>query len=103
MNKHTYTLGPWTVTHNSWDTSTVYSVEGEVAHVYIDSEADEDTQDKLEQIKEGNATLIAAAPDMLAALEAVESWWLSEQRGVGAPYCIFATRAAIAKATGAQP
>lgn len=49
-----------------------------------------------------NARLAAAAPDMLAALEAVEEWWLTVQmhKESGAPYAIFAVRAAIAKATG---
>lgn len=99
MNKHTYTLGPWTVTHNSWDTSTVYSVEGEVARVHIDSEADEDTQDKWEQIKEGNATLIAAAPDMLAALQKV---WAEGVIRDGFSLLQDEVCDAIAKATGGQ-
>lgn len=47
---------------------------------------------------------VHAAPDMLAALKAVEAWWLETgmKEANGAPYAIFATRAAIAKATGAD-
>lgn len=43
-----------------------------------------------------------AAPEMLAALKAVEEWWLETgmKDAPGAPYAIFAVRAAIAKATG---
>lgn len=49
-----------------------------------------------------NARLIAAAPEMLAALKAVEEWWLETgmKDALGAPYAIFAARAAVAKATG---
>lgn len=39
--------------------------------------------------------------DMLTALKAIEDWWLTEEmkNHTGAPYAIFAVRAAIAKAT----
>lgn len=44
--------------------------------------------------------LRAVNADMLAALRAVEEWWLSDgmKHFTGAPYAIFATRAVIAKA-----
>lgn len=44
-----------------------------------------------------------AQGDMLAALEAVEMWWLEQGMHEvvgGAPACIFAARAALAKARG---
>jgi hypothetical protein len=43
-----------------------------------------------------------AAPKMLDALKAVEEWWLADgtHHFVGAPYAIFAVRAAIAEAEG---
>lgn len=52
---------------------------------------------------EEHGRLLAAAPDLLAALKAVEEWWLSEGMKAfnGAPYAMFATRAVIAKAGGA--
>lgn len=47
-----------------------------------------------------NAHMLAAAPEMLRALKAVEEWWLREGMAKfnGAPYAMFATRAVIAKA-----
>lgn len=53
-------------------------------------------------IQKEAADLIEA---MLAALQAVEEWWLREgmNQNFGAPYAIFATREAIAKATTPQP
>ncbi len=52
-----------------------------------------------------NARLIAAAPDLLAACEAVEEWWLREGMNLfgGAPGCVFMVRSAIPKARGAIP
>jgi hypothetical protein len=49
--------------------------------------------------------LAHAAPDMLAALKAIEDWWISDgmHHHTGAPYAIFAVRAAIAKATAYDP
>lgn len=50
-----------------------------------------------------NACLFAAAPDLLTAAKYVETWWLEQgmRESNGAPACIFAIRAAIAKATQA--
>lgn len=56
-----------------------------------------------------NARLIASAPDLFEenkrlreALVEVEAWWLSEgmKHFTGAPYAIFATRAALRKKEG---
>lgn len=49
-----------------------------------------------------NARLIAAAPCLLEACEAIEAWWLETgQHGqLGAPAAVFMARAAVAKATG---
>lgn len=92
---------PWTVTHNSWEVSTVYDAKGDVvAEIPIDGNVDEDTQDALEAIKDARAHLIAAAPDLLEALrvlladcEDYEPW----QRPCRA---VDLARAALAKARG---
>lgn len=65
-----HTPGPWTVTDNSWEVSTVYGPDGEtIAQCPINSIVTEDNQHELEPIKEANALLIVAAPVMLATLE----------------------------------
>lgn len=70
-SKTPWTPGPWTVTDNSWETSTVYSHDGNgvIAVCPIDGGVDEWTQDHLEAVKEANARLIACAPEMAEALE----------------------------------
>ena len=100
-----HTPGPWNVTDNSWETSTVYDEDGRpVALCPIDERCDEENQQTYERIKEANALLIAAAPDLLEALHrimdyahtgaAVRDIDTSEQ-----PEFV-AARAAIAKAEG---
>ncbi len=54
---------------------------------------DEEIVSELRRLHEVNTHLIGA-------LQSVESWWLSEPRDGGAPYCIFAVRAALIKAQG---
>lgn len=64
------TPGPWTVTDNSWEVSTVYGPDGEtIAECPINSIVTEDNQHELEPIKEANARLIVKAPDMLGTLD----------------------------------
>jgi hypothetical protein len=58
---------------------------------------------ELEYHNEANARLIAAAPDLLEALEAVESWALDRMgRYESMPPCIRSARIAIAKAEGRE-
>lgn len=64
-----FTKGPWRAVHSSWENSLVMSGEDWIATVSIDSDVTEDTQDELEGIKEKNAELMAAAPDLLEALK----------------------------------
>lgn len=86
----THTPGPWFYSRNgnpiyitgNWD---------KVAGTYADV-AEIAQQEQSEA--QANARLIAAAPDMLAALKAI----LDETGGMGGPFT--AARAAIAKATG---
>lgn len=98
-----HTPGPWSVTNNNWETSTVYGRDGEtIAACQINSIVTEDTQYEFEAIKEANARLIAAAPELLEALEHLLK--VRTREGVKPQSRDAAeakSRAAIAKATGA--
>lgn len=91
------TPGPWTVIDNSWEVSTVYGPDGEaVAECPINSIVTEETQFEHEAVKEANARLISAAPDMLAALENLVNCFEKHR-----PKAYWdAARTAITKATG---
>jgi hypothetical protein len=97
-----HTPGPWSVTDNSWETSTVYGPDGEtIAECQINSIATEDTQYEFEAIKEANARLIAAAPELLEALEAMASAFVGHDGERGKDETFLLAHAALAKATGA--
>jgi len=90
-----HTQGPWNAKDNSWDFSTVYGPNGQaVALCKISDDVTEETQDTLEPIKEANARLIAAAPDLLEACIAIANGYKHKGEEIA--------RAAIAKATGEQ-
>ena len=89
-----HTPGPWTVIDNNWEVSTVYGAGGEVAMCRIDPEVTEETQDRLERIKESNARLIASAPALLLLARRLEVALPGDL-----PALIAEARAAIAKAT----
>ena len=68
-----FTKGPWKAINMSWEYSMIRDEDAaRIAQVFIRDEVDEETQDKFEEIKEANANLIAAAPDMYEALKAYE-------------------------------
>ena len=97
---------PWTVVHNSWEVSTVYSHDGNaiVAECPIDGGVDESTQDHLECEKENRANLIAAAPELLRVLALfvrAEKMARDGNPPHGADALIELGDAAIARATGA--
>jgi hypothetical protein len=101
MNKHT--PGPWQWDGNvceydpeneaPWLVSDAYAVGGETSLSGVVLKGTINCQ------TEANARLIAAAPELLAALELfiadVQPWTDSERKSIA--------RAAIAKATGEQP
>lgn len=65
-----YTPGPWEYEEiRGADMSMVYAMNGVIAGIPNELEEDEMA------IQNGNANLIAAAPDMREALDAFESWW----------------------------
>lgn len=68
---------PWTLTHNSWETTSLYGADGDsLGHIRINSDVTEDTQDRWETEKEANAELIVTAVNnfnkMKEACEALE-------------------------------
>ena len=94
MSKHTHTPGPWAARyHESTDSYTIH-VAGRSWESYAVAEVSDCVQD------EANARLIAAAPDLLAALERIEPI-LSRMYGAQAADLppVQIVRAAIAKAT----
>ena len=61
-----------------------------------------DEQRSFEAFRDANAALIAAAPDLLSALQRLLSCDIEENRNItGSPGAIAAARAAIKSATGA--
>ena len=70
MSEAKFTPGPWQTINMSWEYSVIIDEDAaRIAQVFIRDEVDEETQDKFEEIKDANANLIAAAPDMYEALE----------------------------------
>ena len=70
MSETKFTKGPWQTKNISWEYSMIIDEDAaRIAQVFTRDEVDEETQDKFEEIKDANANLIAAAPDMYEALE----------------------------------
>lgn len=101
-----HTPGPWSVVKHSWSDTSIVGARGRVCGLSIYCDATEDNQQELEAVAAADASLIAAAPDLLAlaqrwaALDA-GSWHAvrheNEKREL-----LEDTAAAIAKATGEQ-
>lgn len=102
MSADKHTPGPWEAQHNNWEVSTIYAPTGEVARCCIDSEVSEETQDQFERAKEANARLIATAPRLLAALEAMLEEGDGGRAAAEARAAIAQARAAIAQARGLE-
>lgn len=106
MSKVAHTPGPWSVIDNNWDFSSVYGPDDcLIAEVQIHSSVTEENQHELEPVKEANARLIAAAPELLSALKMAQVWlkmalvWLDAD----GRFDMQGINAAIAKAEGRQP
>lgn len=70
-----HTHGQLRVTHNNWEASTLHCNGIAVAHVLIESDVDEQTQQHLESVKEANASRLAACWN---ACEGVPTEFLEE-------------------------
>lgn len=94
--------GPWW--HISAETSGLGPGQGRQAVACVHGESKRGSKAYAEMF-EANAQLIAAAPELLQALQAVVTHWTSqfENRGHMAPDWCKQARAAITKATGDQP
>ena len=69
MSEPKFTKGPWQTINMSWEYSVIIDEDAaRIAQVFIRDEVDEETQDKFEEIKDANANLIAAAPDLYEVL-----------------------------------
>jgi len=76
MSKTTHTPGPWSAVcgqSEHKDRYTVGNTHGGIAVVEVVAEIPGRDIEPLVQIK--NALLVAAAPDLLSALEGVMKWW----------------------------
>lgn len=65
MSKHT--PGPWKAKKSSG--GKYIAISGSASDYFVDLDCEVDSDDKDQEIAEANAALIAAAPDLLAALE----------------------------------
>jgi len=89
----THTPGPWELGEDGVWLGSVYSEDGlRIALVYGEWDIDEP---RPREEGEANARLIAAAPELLKALELL----LHDRT----PWTVTCAKEAIAKATGAQP
>lgn len=73
--KTQHTPGPWSVCSHSWSDTSIYAKEDDSYRVCRLSmlPISEENQSMLESEMDANALLIAAAPDLLEALEVVEN------------------------------
>jgi hypothetical protein len=91
-----HTPGPWTVYIN--DYAWRFDIADAATHKYLVAQTASDSE-----LDQHNAVLIAAAPDMLAALKATEQSWLEKVPAGPGPDEFpnwHRVRAAIAKAEG---
>jgi len=95
--KTKHTPGPWSVTEHGWSQTGIYTDGVRIALIDIYDEATEENQDELEASTAANARLIAAAPDLLDALQEAKHMFAGEYPGHPTTERIFA---AIEKATG---
>lgn len=101
MAKHS--LGPWRLVE--WKSCDTDGAVDACGYQVIDAESYAVSAVTLEgdEVDGANARLIAAAPDLLAAVQRLLSCDIAENRNIeGSAGAIKAARAAIAKATGAS-
>ena len=100
MTQATHTPGPWAASLAEWHNGAPWLIGAPVSE-YLPAEAERHIGNAY---KEANARLIAAAPDLLAALEILQA--AIDADGVPVGWGIVADKArnaiAIAKATGKE-
>jgi hypothetical protein len=102
MNKHT--PSPWFASNAYGNGSAIWIAPTEGAKMVLQganclrSDSVKYEEISIEQLQ-ANAKLIAAAPDLLAALEAMTYYFAEYEKDDSAKYGFKAARAAIAKAT----
>lgn len=97
-----HTPGPWELFEHSWSESSIYAGEKnekQICRLSIYNEATEENQMLLEKEMDANARLIAAAPELLEALQAVIERAESQHWDDASPQVIEQARQAIQKAT----
>ncbi len=67
-SKAVHAAGPWEIVEHSWSDTGIYAGGARIALLSIEDYATEENQEQLEAKMAANARLIAAAPDLLAAL-----------------------------------
>ena len=97
MSKHT--PGPWNDFNHSWCETSIVAPNFDHAICRLDiNHATEDSQESDEAVMAANARLIAAAPDLLEALQHAIDWLDAAGIAETMPVQVQA-RAAISKAT----
>lgn len=90
-----HTPGPWMVWDKDGSIGTVMTADGLMAIAQA-----QQVEHRSHEIRRANTRLIAAAPSLLAALEALLDMDISYQRGPKVQEAEIAARAAVAKARG---
>jgi hypothetical protein len=108
MKKLQHTPGPWTYQYSPWHSD--HAGEIPAFEIFGEEKICDTNEDRPREEQEANACLIAAAPELLEALEqqtdaaqaVIDSWERGDLAGAvcGLDACIEASRAAIAEATG---
>ena len=95
-----HTPGPW-VAHEGWPSDVWHVDMPERAYSVVVSRADSDDEMTVDEVK-ANASLIAAAPDLLAAARLANQELIDMGQGSSGSPALVALWAAIAKAEGRE-
>lgn len=95
MTEATHTPGPWAVRQTVYRIPEVHAAIGRIAAIEMDVETPQ-----YHDTMEANAKLIAAAPDLLAALKDCQRWMTAKAASYEHDAIEAAMNAAIVKAEG---